>query len=137
MRTLPCRLRTAFPVSARSACVRGVVLLSVCEASLGVTAAAADASAVTTTITTSGETAYTVPLGTTALQVTVVGAHDVRASTTAAAGLGADVQAILTLTPGSTLYAEVAGPGGAGRRWRWPLRRRRRRRRLRRPDVLG
>ncbi len=94
---------------------RLTVLLSVCGLTLSVAAADADASLVTTTITTAGETPYSVPAGASSLQVTVVGAPGQARYAEASPGQGADVQATLSAPfPGSTLYAEVGATGGAG-----------------------
>ena len=55
-----------------------------------------------------GESQYTVPAGTVALQVTVVGA----AAPGSASGDGAEVQATIPAPPTSTLYVEVGGTDG-------------------------
>ena len=77
------------------------------------------ASTVTTTITTPGQTAYSVPANTISLQVTVTGAAGSSAQTGAVPpgvpGEGAKVQATLVPPAGfATLYAEVGTVGGGG-----------------------
>ncbi len=66
------------------------------------------------TITAVGETCYTVPAGVSAVRVVAVGAQGGAGSGCGVGGSGAQVAGTLPVTPGDTLWAEVAGPGGAG-----------------------
>ncbi|MGA9114857.1 MAG: Ig-like domain repeat protein [Candidatus Dormiibacterota bacterium] len=69
----------------------------------------------TTTITAAGETAYSIPAGAYALQVTVVGSTGGTAASSGAPGQGALVQATIPVPDGlSTLYVEVGNSSGAG-----------------------
>ncbi|HAW11328.1 MAG TPA: hypothetical protein DCX12_09790, partial [Chloroflexi bacterium] len=70
---------------------------------------------VTTTITTAGETAYVIPAGAYALQVTVVGSAGGDSAGSALPGQGAEVQATIPVPDGvSTLYLEVGSSTGVG-----------------------
>src|ERR1700722_5222709 len=76
---------------------------------------ATPAAAQTTTITTVGETTYTIPSGTATLTVTVIGAAAQAKGFEGIPGKGADVQA--TFAPpvsATTLYVEVGSVGGGG-----------------------
>jgi hypothetical protein len=75
--------------------------------------------ATTTTVSSTGETAYTVPSGATALQVTLVGAPGGQTGTepepAGTSGEGAKVRATIPVPTGiSTLYVEVGAPGTSG-----------------------
>ena len=76
-------------------------------------AAAAPASAVTSSqsYATAGEHAFVVPAGVSSVQVTLVGGNGGAGSGAQPGGLPATVNATLAVTPGETLYAEVAGDG--------------------------
>ena len=89
----------------------GAVGILLCVfAGLGPTSATA-AETATQPFTTAGEHAFTVPAGVTSLQVRAVGGHGGTGNGGAAGGLGATATATLAVTPGETLYAEVAGDG--------------------------
>ena len=66
------------------------------------------------TITAVGETCYTVSAGVSAVRVVAVGAQGGAGSGCGVGGFGAQVAGTLPVTPGDTLWAEVAGQGGAG-----------------------
>jgi hypothetical protein len=75
--------------------------------------------AITTTVSSTGETAYTVPTGATELQVTLVGAPGGQTGTepepAGTSGEGAKVEATIPAPTGlSTLYAEVGATGSSG-----------------------
>ena len=74
-------------------------------------ASATAAETATQPFTTAGEHAFTVPAGVTSVQVLAVGGHGGTGNGGAAGGLGATATATLAVTPGETLYAEVAGDG--------------------------
>jgi hypothetical protein len=78
-------------------------------------AAAAPAVALTSSqsYTTTGEHAFVVPGGVSSVQVLLVGGNGGAGSGTQPGGLPATVTATLAVTPGETLYAEVAGNGQA------------------------
>jgi len=61
--------------------------------------------------TTAGEHAFVVPAGVSSVQVLLVGGNGGAGSGTQPGGLPATVNATLAVTPGETLYAEVAGNG--------------------------
>ncbi len=63
--------------------------------------------------TTAGEHAFLVPAGVTSLQVTLVGGNGGAGKGGATGGAGATDTATLAVSPGETLYAEVAGDGQA------------------------
>jgi hypothetical protein len=76
-------------------------------------AAAAPAAALTNlqSYTAAGEHAFVVPPGVSSVQVVLVGGNGGAGSGTQPGGLPATVNATLAVTPGETLYAEVAGNG--------------------------
>jgi hypothetical protein len=83
-------------------------------AAVAVPAGAASAATVsvptrTVSFTTVGEHPFTVPLGVTSVQVTAIGGAG--GGGYSPGGLGAEVKASVAVTPGSTIYAEVAGNG--------------------------
>jgi Glycine rich protein len=61
--------------------------------------------------TSEGEHAFVVPAGVTSVQVTLVGGNGGAGKGGASGGIPATVTAQLAVTPGETLYAEVAGNG--------------------------
>jgi len=65
----------------------------------------------TVSFTTAGEHAFTVPLGVTSVQVTAIGGAG--GGGYSPGGLGAEVNASVAVTPGSTIYAEVGGNGAS------------------------
>jgi len=77
------------------------------------TASAHAAETATRTFATAGENPFVVPAGVTSLQVTLVGGNGGAGSGGAAGGLPASASATLAVSAGETLYAEVAGDGGA------------------------
>ena len=67
----------------------------------------------TVTFTSAGEHSFTVPAGVTSLHVIAIGgAGGTGQGGGGAGGLGAMATADLTVTPGATLYVEVASAGG-------------------------
>jgi glycine rich protein len=98
--------------------MRGHVLVAGMLGLTALTAAApAGATPPTTTFATSGEHAYVVPVGATAVHVVVVGSHGGTGSNTAPpipGGAGDLVSADLPVTPGATLYLVVGAVGGDG-----------------------
>ena len=64
--------------------------------------------------TTSGEHSFTVPAAVTSMQVTLVGGNGGNGQDGGSGGIPATVTATLAVTPGQTLYAEVAGNGTDG-----------------------
>jgi hypothetical protein len=83
-------------------------------AAVAVPAGAASAATVsvptrTVSFTTVGEHPFTVPLGVTSVQVTAIGGAG--GGGYSPGGLGAEVNASVPVTPGSTIYAEVGGNG--------------------------
>jgi hypothetical protein len=84
----------------------------------GVGAASAWATTGTQTYTAAGEHVFTVPAGVSAVQVTLIGGNGgsgrFPGSAGGAGGQGATVTAAVAVTPGETLYAEVAGNGESG-----------------------
>ncbi|MEU2454164.1 putative Ig domain-containing protein [Streptomyces sp. NPDC012765] len=95
-----------------------LVAMAVPAAGLVVSAAApAAAATITRTFDAGADQPFTVAAGVTRLQVTAKGADGVQATQGSAAGTGARVAGILTVTPGSTLYVNVGtggGPAGVG-----------------------
>ena len=77
--------------------------------------AGAEASTQTQAFTVTGEHAFVVPAAVTSLQVTLAGGTGApgvsTGATPAVGGFGAAVSASLAVTPGQTIYAEVAGNG--------------------------
>ena len=77
--------------------------------------AGAEASTQTQAFTVTGEHAFVVPAAVTSLQVTLAGGTGAAGvstgATPAVGGFGAAVSASLAVTPGQTIYAEVAGNG--------------------------
>jgi hypothetical protein len=67
----------------------------------------------TRTLTSAGEHSFVVPAGVASLHVTLVGGNGGAGAGGAAGGVPASVGATLAVSPGQTLYAEVAGDGGA------------------------
>ena len=61
--------------------------------------------------TEAGENPFVVPVGVTSIQVTLVGGNGGQGTGLAPGGSGDTVTATLTVSPGETLYAEVAGDG--------------------------
>src|SRR3954469_6898411 len=63
---------------------------------------------------TGGEQTYTVPPGVTSLYITAIGARGGGPlDSTGPGGRGARVPAVISVTPGATLYVEVGGVGGS------------------------
>ena len=81
-------------------------------------AAPAHAAQVSTTYTTVGESAFTVPAGVHAIDVSLTGARGGTRSGWALGGRGAAVNGTLAVTPGQVLYAQVGGHGTDARRSR-------------------
>jgi hypothetical protein len=79
---------------------------------LGTSPAGAGTAPFVTTITDEGESQYAVPLGTTSLTVTVVGAQGQNGWYAGTPGSGAEVQATIPVPATSTLYVEVGGTDG-------------------------
>jgi hypothetical protein len=90
--------------------------LRIAVAALGATlalgpVAAMAATPVSQTFSTAGEQLFTVPPGVSSVQVALVGGHGGSGSGGAPGGTGATVAAMLAVSPGETLYAEVGGDG--------------------------
>jgi hypothetical protein len=72
------------------------------------------------TFTTTGESAFVVPAGVTSVQVTLVGGNGgpgFAPGDSIPGGQGGTALATIAVTPGETLYAEVASDGGGGRQY--------------------
>ena len=78
---------------------------------LWLTAPAAQADSTSQSFTTAGEHAFVVPPGVTSLQVALVGGYGGAGSGGTPGGIPASAGATLSVSPGETLYAEVAGDG--------------------------
>ena len=89
-------------------------VLTLWLAAFGGVAFAAPCQTGSATITAVRETCYTVPAGVSAVRVVAVGAQGGAGSGCGVGGFGAQVGGTLPVTPGDTLWAEVAGHGGAG-----------------------
>jgi hypothetical protein len=74
-------------------------------------APAAQADSASQSFTTAGEHAFVVPPGVTSLQVALVGGYGGTGSAGTPGGIPASAGATLSVSPGETLYAEVAGDG--------------------------
>jgi hypothetical protein len=93
---------------------RGVgacVAVAVCAGLGFVPAGATAAEAVSQSFTTTGEQQFMVPPGVSSLQVTLVGGNGAAGDGGTPGGIGATVTATLAVSPGETLYTEVAGNG--------------------------
>jgi hypothetical protein len=92
--------------------VRRPLLIAVLAlGALGVPGAAAAATPISQSFTTTGEQQFVVPPGVTSVQATLVGGHGAAGDDGAPGGIGATVTATLAVSPGEILYAEVAGNG--------------------------
>jgi hypothetical protein len=89
-------------------CGGAVTLVALALALAAPSARAEDASQ---SFTSTGEHAFVVPSGVSSVTVRLVGGNGAH-GTGAAGGAGATAVAVLTVRPGDTLYAEVAGNGG-------------------------
>ncbi len=78
---------------------------------LGLTPAGARAAVVSQPFTTTGEQQFVVPPGVTSVQVELVGGYGGSGNAGIPGGIPATDTATLTVSPGETLYAEVAGNG--------------------------
>jgi hypothetical protein len=78
---------------------------------LGLPVAATAATPVSQSFTTPGEQQFVVPPGVTSVQVELVGGYGGSGSAGIPGGIPATDRATLTVSPGETLYAEVAGNG--------------------------
>ncbi len=78
---------------------------------LGLPSLAAAGETATQTFSVAGEHEFVVPPGVTSLQVTLVGGYGAPGNGGFGGGTGATVAASLAVSPGQTLYAEVAGDG--------------------------
>src|ERR1700733_11644405 len=92
----------------RALCIGPVLLGTVALPLPGIASAT---SPVSQSFTTAGEQQFVVPPGVTSVQVLAVGGNGGPGNGEAAGGSGATVTATLAVTPGQTLYAEVAGNG--------------------------
>jgi hypothetical protein len=77
-------------------------------------AAAGAAETRSASFTEAGEHPFVVPAGVTSVQVTLVGGNGGQGVGLAPGGTGDTVTATLAVSPGETLYAEVAGDGNSG-----------------------
>lgn len=78
---------------------------------VGLTGAGAQAAVVSQSFTTPGEQQFVVPPGVNSVQATAVGGNGGPGNEGTPGGSGATATATLAVTPGETLYAEVAGNG--------------------------
>ncbi len=92
----------------RGLCIYVVALGAV---ALGQPGAATAATPVSQSFTTTGEQQFVVPPGVSSVQATAVGGNGGPGNEETPGGSGATVTATLAVTPGETLYAEVAGNG--------------------------
>jgi Glycine rich protein len=100
----------------RAICARRVEVAVVAAAALLVPAGAQAAETASQAFTVTGEHMFVVPVGVTSLQVTLVGGSGAsgglgNSSFHAPGGTGGTAIATLTVSPGQTLFAEVAGNG--------------------------
>jgi hypothetical protein len=102
--------RRLVPASARYGGA-AVTLVALALALAAPSARAADAAQ---SFTSAGEHAFVVPAGVTSVSIRLVGGNGAPGSGQAPGGAGATSVAVLAVTPGETLYAEVAGNGGVG-----------------------
>jgi hypothetical protein len=108
--------------SARAGAVGGASLLAALLLAMSAGAVAATPPSATETFKSTGlEQAFTVPAGVTSVHVQAIGAAGHAGTTNndpyesgAPGGVGADVTGELPVTPGETLYVEVAGDGVGG-----------------------
>jgi hypothetical protein len=92
----------------RALCIGPMLLGTVALALPGMASAA---SPVSQSFTTAGEQPFVVPPGVTSVQVELVGGYGGSGSAGIPGGIPATDRATLTVNPGETLYAEVAGDG--------------------------
>jgi len=88
-----------------------IAVASLSALALGLPAAATAATPVLQSFTSTGEQQFVVPPGVTSVQVELVGGHGGSGNGGIPGGIPATDRATLTVSPGETLYAEVAGNG--------------------------
>jgi hypothetical protein len=88
-----------------------IAVASLCALVLGLPATAAAATPVSQSFTTPGEHQFVVPPGVTSVQVELVGGYGGSGNAGIPGGIPATDRATLTVSPGETLYGEVAGNG--------------------------
>jgi hypothetical protein len=88
-----------------------IAVASLSALALGLPAAATAATPVSQSFTTPGEQQFVVPPGVTSAQVELVGGYGGSGNAGIPGGIPATDRATLTVSPGETLYAEVAGDG--------------------------
>jgi hypothetical protein len=90
---------------------RSLLIAALALGALGLPGAATAATPVSQSFTTPGEQQFVVPPGVTNVQVELVGGYGGSGSAGIPGGIPATDRATLTVSPGETLYAEVAGNG--------------------------
>ena len=88
-----------------------IAVASLSALALGLPAAATAATPVSQSFTTTGEQQFVVPPGVTSVQVELVGGYGGSGNGGIPGGIPATDRATLTVSPGETLYGEVAGDG--------------------------
>jgi hypothetical protein len=91
--------------------LRLLVMPGLILAAFVTTASRAGAELLTSSLTTAGEQQFVVPPGVSSLRATLIGGNGASSYGGFPGGTGATVTATLSVTPGETLYAEVAGDG--------------------------
>ena len=88
-----------------------IYVASLSALALGLPATASAATPVSQSFTTPGEQQFVVPPGITSVQVELVGGYGGSGNAGIPGGIPATDRATVTVSPGETLYAEVAGDG--------------------------
>jgi hypothetical protein len=98
-----CRVMRTRRICAAVGSAAAILGLAIVPAALGLTSSQQ--------FTTAGEHPFVVPAGVTSVQVMLVGGNGGAGTGNASGGIAGTVSATLAVTPGETLYAEVAGDG--------------------------